>query len=87
MSTIVSLGRVLDGAVTAAFVLVVSGVSLYALGLAHYNIVVANKAKFGNFSNMIARALPFKGDIFEFNFTHVIAYAILIGMFPAVHLQ
>jgi uncharacterized membrane protein YidH (DUF202 family) len=85
MSTLVSLGRVMDGAVTAAFVLVVAGVSLYALGLAHYNIVVSQKGKLGAFSNMIARALPFKGDIFEFNLTHVILYGILIALMSLTH--
>lgn len=60
MSTLVSLGRVLDGAVTAAFVLIISGVSLYAIGLAHHNIVVTQKARFGSISTMLSRALPFK---------------------------
>lgn len=85
MSTLVSLGRVMDGAVTAAFVLLVAGVSLYALGLAHYNIVVAQKGKLGSFSNLVARALPFKSDIFEFNLTHVILYAILIAVMSLTH--
>ena len=85
MSTLVSLGRVMDGAVTAAFVLIVAGVSLYALGLAHHNIVVSQKGKLGSFSNMIARALPFKGDVFEFNLTHVILYGILIAVMSLTH--
>lgn len=85
MSTLVSLGRVMDGAVTAAFVLVIAGVSLYAIGLAHYNIVVAQKGKLGSFSNLIARALPFKGDTFEFNLTHVILYAILVALMSLTH--
>ena len=85
MSTLVSLGRVMDGAVTAAFVLVVAGVSLYALGLAHYNITVSQKGKLGAFSNMISRALPFKNDVFEFNLTHVIIYSILIAVMSLTH--
>lgn len=85
MSTLVSLGRVMDGAVTAAFVLLVAGVSLYALGLAHYNIVVTQKGKLGSFSNLVARALPFKGDLFEFNLTHVILYAILVALMSLTH--
>ena len=75
----------MDGAVTAAFVLIVAGVSLYALGLAHHNIVVSQKGKLGSFSNMIARALPFKGDVFEFNLTHVILYGILIAVMSLTH--
>jgi hypothetical protein len=85
MSTLVSLGRVMDGAVTAAFVLIVSGISLYALGLAHYNIVVSQKGKLGSFSNMIARALPFKDNVFEFNLTHVLLYAILVAVMSLTH--
>ena len=85
MSTIVSLGRVMDGAVTAAFVLVIAGVSLYALGLAHYNITVTQKGKLGAFSNMISRALPFKNDVFEFNLTHVNLYGILIAVMSLTH--
>jgi uncharacterized membrane protein YidH (DUF202 family) len=85
MSTIVSLGRILDGAIIAAFALIVAGMSLYALGLAHYNITVTQKGKLGAFSNMISRALPFKNDLFEFNLTHVILYAILIAIMSLTH--
>lgn len=85
MSTLVSLGRVMDGAVTAAFVLIVSGISLYALGLAHYNIVVAQKGKLGAISNMLSRALPFKDNVFEFNLTHVLLYGILVAIMSLSH--
>ncbi len=85
MSTIVSLGRLLDGAVISAFTLVVAGMALYALGLAHYNVTVTLKGKIGSVSNMISRALPFKNDVFEFNLTHVILFAILIAIMSLSH--
>lgn len=59
MSTIVSLGRLLDGAVLSAFLVVVSGAALYALSLAHHAVVVTHKSKLGAFSGIVSKALPF----------------------------
>ena len=85
MSTIVSLGRLLDGAVLGVFVMMLSGLALHAFGAFHQLVVVTEKARFGVFSMIMSKAFPFKNDKFEFNLLHVLLFALLIAVMSLAH--
>ena len=85
MSAIVSLGRILDGAVLSVFVMMLSGLALHAFGNFHYLVAVQEKARFGVASMMMSRAFPFKNDRFEFTLIHVLLFAILTALMSLSH--
>jgi uncharacterized membrane protein len=85
MSAIVSLGRVLDGAVLSVFVMMISGLALHAFGNFHYLVAVQEKARFGVASMMMSRAFPFKNDRFEFNLMHILLFSILTSIMSLSH--
>ena len=85
MSAIVSLGRVLDGAVLSVFVMMISGLALHAFGNFHYLVAVQEKGRFGVASMMMSRAFPFKNDRFEFNLMHILLFSILTAVMSLSH--
>lgn len=85
MSTIVSLGRILDGAILGVFVMMVSGLALHSFGAFHAFVTITQKSSLGVFSMMMSRAFPFKGDRFEFNLLHILLFAILTSVLSMAH--
>mmetsp|Transcript_1947 Transcript_1947/g.2100 ORF Transcript_1947/g.2100 Transcript_1947/m.2100 type:complete len:110 (+) Transcript_1947:18-347(+) len=85
MGAIANLGRLLDSAVLAMFTVILAGAALYCMGLVHHMVVITERNKLGAFGNLVANALPFKGNRFEFNLTHVLLYAILCVLLSLSH--
>ncbi|KAF4661075.1 hypothetical protein FOZ61_003579 [Perkinsus olseni] len=85
MTAIVSISRLLDALVTGAFVVCLSGLSLYVLSLFYKFVVVTERARTGVFGNFLQNSLPFKHNRFEYNLTHVLLFAILITLFTLCH--
>jgi multisubunit Na+/H+ antiporter MnhG subunit len=85
MSTIVALGRLLDGAVMGAFVMLLSGFALHAFAAFYQLVVVTEKSKFGVFSMFLSRAFPFKNDKFDYNLMHILLFAILTAIMSMAH--
>ncbi len=85
MSSLVSLGRLLDGAVLSVFVVMISGLALHAFGAFYTLVAVTEKSRFGVFSMMMQRAFPFKNNQFEFNLMHILLFAILTAILSMTH--
>ncbi|EER13765.1 apicomplexan small protein, putative [Perkinsus marinus ATCC 50983] len=85
MTAIVSISRLLDALVTGAFVVCLSGLSLYVLSLFYKFVVVTERARTGVFGNFLQNSLPFKHNRFEYNLTHIILFGILITLFTLCH--
>ena len=85
MSTIVQLGRILDGAILSIFVMMVSGLALHSFGAFHAFITITQKSQLGFFSLMMSRAFPFKNDKFEFNLMHIIMFGVLVALMSMAH--
>lgn len=85
MSTIVSLGRLLDGAVLGVFVMMLSGLALHAFSAFYTLIAVTEKNRLGVLSMMMQRAFPSKNNVFDFNLMHILLFAILTTLMSMSH--
>jgi len=85
MSTIVALGRILDGAILGVFVMIVSGFALHLFSAFHTMVTITEKSRLGVFSMLMSRAFPFKGDKFEYNLMHILIFAVLTAVMSMAH--
>mmetsp|Transcript_29638 Transcript_29638/g.62964 ORF Transcript_29638/g.62964 Transcript_29638/m.62964 type:complete len:106 (+) Transcript_29638:83-400(+) len=77
--------RLAEGLLLSLFLLVLSGVALFAFGNFYYMIVVTNASKLGFFSILVDRAFPMKSrHKWEYDLQHVVMFAILVALLSMV---
>lgn len=78
-SRIVSLGKTVDGAFFAAFLMLLSGSTLYMFGEFYRFVVVTNAKKMGKISTYFGRLFPMpKSGVWEFGLTHVLLLCLIV---------